>query len=750
MSQGFSITGKKFKKNDVVIYETLSGDKDYHVVVGKSESKPPGLILKKDLILSEENNNSSFAINIGAVNTRVDRLIYFRPQKQQIECELSRLEKINGKIYVIVKDKSTSKEYMIQEDMRNVYLSTKKDATEQTPQPTEPTSNESEQNQQKQTSSQEGTEEEKTTRREKIKNFFGTATSKTGKAIIKAPRRAFKGIINLAKGTGRLLKNIPGKKFTPDPNLSRTNKEIIIFLALVVHLLDFAFLNFALTTQAIGIRILMYFLLAGITMILVGDSEHYLSGFKYLLGIALIIIFAIPLIVFVAEFLGAPQDIMRTISGLILLMPLFILYLVLGSGIDFSLGGKNFIQKVLRLFIPFIGWAWFLIVILFTIFFFALIKVTSEVSTSAINEAGAIGIDGTGINTQEAIRGAIEIITRPLKSAKEFTTNVGDIIRRTGPALNTTFTTIYNNTMGEYYSGRVEQNTEQTGVFIESINTMGTYYEGQPVELFAILKVRSFVDAINLTPTCYAQDLRNESRKIKGKTEPTEILNVYRDDYRGIKCTFPQEEAFTAGRYEVVFEVNFNFETWAYITLTFMDREFVQSLRFERVDLQSRYNIRPLVRTIFTNGPVMIGMNDRMELPLTLTTNANNTLPIGMTIENRELGGRGEIVNVTAFELRLPNEFEIEPHKCILPPSTQYSNKTDEDSIIHGYKVHHFDVTNIPGRYLTVACSVDIFEEGAKSILNDPTGKRDVTIVGSAKYNYKLIRKTTIDVRKFG
>lgn len=521
--------------------------------------------------------------------------------------------------------------------------------------------------------------------------------------------------------------------------IGKFSSEILMFFAFLVIMIDVLFLGASLDGGPVAIRIGLYAgLVVGTAITLnikFGSPREFIENTRTLLIIAAVPSIMIPAAGFIAETLGAAPATIETIGGLIIMAPVYQAYLFFNQRLTYNLAGDTRGQKIiLFLFQPsswlrvYFGW----------LLFSMLALSISYAGTAADEGSTAIGITDTGFDTRELLSGAGKIAATPITSLTEFVTSIV-------PRLNQTYHQIYNETLGEYYTGQVEQNRENTGVFIRDITTMGTYYEGQPVELFANIEIRSFVDEVNMTTSCYAYEPRNPENIIYGETDPKELKNVFRQDYRGVKCKF-NETQLDPVRYTVVFEVDFNFETWAYTTLTLMDRDFLSSLYQANTDIHRRYNINPRIRTIYTNGPVMLGMNDGMEMPLGISTSqtSSNMIPLGITIDDRrQTGMRGEIRQVNSFELRAPPEFIIDESRCMIPGEGTLT--TTQDGEI-GYMVHSFDVSKRPGKYLSISCNAEITQEGARSLLSDPTGKTDVTIAGSTTYDYYLRRQEDIRI----
>jgi len=141
-----------------------------------------------------------------------------------------------------------------------------------------------------------------------------------------------------------------------------------------------------------------------------------------------------------------------------------------------------------------------------------------------------------------------------------------------------------------------------------------------------------------------------------------------------------------------------------------------------------------------------------LELPLAISTQTDqtNSIPLGITIDDRPPTGtaRGELISVNTFQIRVPPQIQISKEKCIMPGGITGTELEKTKDKVTGYDIYSFKVSEeLPGKYLTVSCNAEITATGARTLLNDPTGKRDITIAGSTTYDYKLTRREFIDVR---
>ena len=537
------------------------------------------------------------------------------------------------------------------------------------------------------------------------------------------------------------LKNVKMPKLPKRSQTERKEKRervptkgsgFLLFLAIIVHLIDALRFEFSRSIQVLDVRILLYFLLVMATHLLVNRENGINDTFQRYGKVALIPVLGIPILMELLKLvsdtglINISEDTIRNISFILLFVPIYVLYLVYFAGIDYEgKKGKMFMYKLTN---------WYFGILMFIGLLWLLLFVISAASTGS----GYLGEEENVFSARSALQGGGDIISSAFEGVKNAITKVFRPFRQN-------VTQMYNETLGSYYRGQVEENKEITGVFIRDFRSIGTYYEDNPVELVAQIQLRSFVDEVNLTTRCHAVEQRNQSNIIRGNTSPSEINNVFRNNYISVRCIF---DRLPEGRYEVHFVTDFNFETWVYFTLTVMEREFLISLLSDQVNVHREFDILPRTRSIFTNGPVMLGMNDGMEMPVAISYNQNTMIPVGITIDDRHQAGvaRGNIRSVESFQIRTPKQFDILRENCVIPSAGELTTEQDD---IEGYNVHTFDLTFRPGVYTTVGCTAIITPESARQLLANPTSKQEITIAGSTTYNYTLSRRENIQVRRF-
>jgi len=533
---------------------------------------------------------------------------------------------------------------------------------------------------------------------------------------------------DLQEGYAENKDNSKKGRILTDQNVSRFMGQILILLTLIIHVVDGLVYKFSIQPGIMTTRITMYLVLmifAHYTL-----KHTFPQSAKEFMPWAIISIVVVPLFSALLRLVGVSDAIITQVSAIIVGIPVWLFYFMYVKGLNYKYEGKSLIGWFFFWLTP-IGLAriWF-----FILFISALIFAFNSIAISAENLPGA---ENSGY---DVVGGAEVLINKINEAGKTFTNN----IRNIGTGVNGTVTKLYNDTLGQYYTGQVEQNKEITGVFITEFESKDTQYENQQINIYGLITARSFVDQIKLNTSCIAQNTKNSTDIILGQTDPHEVT-IYQQDQQGVICTFPS--GLPAGDYKINLTAGFNFETWAYATYTFMDRDFVNSIRQGGENVNDKFNIDQKTRTIYTNGPIMLGLNENLLMPISLTTNISETnrIPVGMTIDNKQSASttKGTIKNVNKFQLRIPKLFYLD--KCTKEASTPEIDTNSQD-----YYVYTFTNMNpsLSQSYMSVSCNLGITPSNAAQLLGLTGGKAIVSIIGTAKYDYELSKQITIKVNK--
>ncbi|MDD5087017.1 MAG: transglycosylase SLT domain-containing protein [Candidatus Nanoarchaeia archaeon] len=339
----------------------------------------------------------------------------------------------------------------------------------------------------------------------------------------------------------------------------------------------------------------------------------------------------------------------------------------------------------------------------------------------------------TGLNINQVVAG----------SWSKFKSNAyrfGDNLKQIPKNIISSFNKMMNYATGGLYASDVEKNEkEPIGVYLENVRPSDSkFYEGERVTVWGNIKAKNFEgdmdkDDIDVDISCYAEENKN---KIEGNVTPKH-MNVAGQEEEWIDCVF---ERLNSGRPKVVINALFNFETKSYLKTYYMNKETLRTLNRENVDVLSKYGIshvNPV--TIFTNGPVGIGIGSVDPLPVGIWVdgeNENVPLYFGISLDNR---WEGKIREITELEVQVHDSLELT--NCDHEFNFVETNKD-------GYDVYHMvpskKTENITNFY-TIRCRLNV--EDPNSLLdNNPITTREFRV--SAKYIYELEKSTTVEIIK--
>jgi hypothetical protein len=310
--------------------------------------------------------------------------------------------------------------------------------------------------------------------------------------------------------------------------------------------------------------------------------------------------------------------------------------------------------------------------------------------------------------------------------------------------LNTTF-----NPYAQFYAGQVEENKQEpTGVYITKLDSLYpmTYVGTAPV-IMGRVEAKTFLPhAVQLTPSCR---LERPGHNFYGTPDPDPAKggNELELNYmlvRDVTCTFPIAENMTAGTYSGVLGISFPYETWAYVTETFVSRDLIESYLKQGRDINRELDIDKATAAIYTNGPVGVGVSTT-DQPIDIDLNSRTGRYIqqrfGFTIENRWTQGKVEGGSAAA-DVIIPQPFELRECSPTAPASTEQVN---------GTTVYHFNRgggIQLDPRldYSTVTCQLVLpSKEAAQQVLNFGE-KTPVTFVVIAKYEYTIEKKVPVKI----
>jgi hypothetical protein len=299
------------------------------------------------------------------------------------------------------------------------------------------------------------------------------------------------------------------------------------------------------------------------------------------------------------------------------------------------------------------------------------------------------------------------------------------------------FLKLANATGLEYYYGMNDQSDKgPVGLYLSNVRAIERYfYEDSPVVIWADIRGKSFTQEIHVVPGCYIDKIG------EGIAEPSDIY-ILGEEHDTISCTFND---LPKGSYRAKVGVLFNFETWAYVTYTFVDQEIIRSLSIQGKNVNSQLDIPPLPEAVYSNGPVMLGMGSMVDQPIGVDKQNNIKEPIlGVTLDNNVAWTEGKIKTpVHEFEIQIPNDFEL-----VNCDSWGSEKKRPPYKSVENYDFYKFtpqEFQDDRAEYTSVTCRLHIkspteFLSGAQKVQR--------TFVARASYDYVLEHPLSIIVRE--
>jgi hypothetical protein len=295
--------------------------------------------------------------------------------------------------------------------------------------------------------------------------------------------------------------------------------------------------------------------------------------------------------------------------------------------------------------------------------------------------------------------------------------------------------TIQNRTGINFYMGMIEDNEEEpVGLYIDKVRPAEKYfYEGSPILIWTDIRGKSLVkdSEINVTPSCYIDE------KGYATVDPTRF-SLLGEEHNSFLCTFSD---LPKGNYRVRANAAFTFETWAYVTYTFVDIEMKRSYELQDKNINNELNIPLTPRAVYTNGPVMLGMGTGLDQPIGIDTQYNTREPIlGVTIDDRWTDGQVE--SVSEFVIQVPDDFDLV--KC------DRGTPQAGEGIVSGYTSYTLrkeDLSDPRLGFQSITCRLHIKEPGLRTFLSGAP-KVQKTFVAKVAYLYNLQKSVSINVRE--
>lgn len=291
---------------------------------------------------------------------------------------------------------------------------------------------------------------------------------------------------------------------------------------------------------------------------------------------------------------------------------------------------------------------------------------------------------------------------------------------------------------GAYYRGQVEENKRKPlGVKIVDLRPLDVNVpNGSEVVVYGNVEAVSFLgEQITVIPACLI-DRRGAPSAL---VDPAEMDIVF-GTAGTFQCTFPPMP--NTGTYSVKGSATFPFQTWAYITYTFVDRERATNIARQGQDIKQVLGITQEPIATYTNGPVELGMGGTPQ-PILVAPDDDPILPrgtrIGITLDPGWVSGT--LNHVRRLELKVPSIFALED--CDRQVTSSGPDQFEPEYTSYVFENTALDVVTT---YTSVTCQLVATDaEAARALVSTDTAV--LSFIGVAEYTYTVEARTSVRVR---
>lgn len=298
-----------------------------------------------------------------------------------------------------------------------------------------------------------------------------------------------------------------------------------------------------------------------------------------------------------------------------------------------------------------------------------------------------------------------------------------------------------NESLADFYVGQVDTKAkEKLGVYIEGMKkTDPQFYTDEPVGVYATIVARTLdkEDQIPIKIRCVADKDNEEKKKAADVIGPKPSFTVEDEFEEDIDCTFNPGK-LEKGSHTISLFADFSFKTQAYLKTYFVDADRARAMRRQDIDILEQAGITDKSpKAIFTNGPVMIGIESRNP-PILVDTGSDEPLQksIGMTIRNQ---WAGKVLKIKNLEIILPDGVKLKDNKCGAHEFTKSDNTytmVDAESRLGEIET-----------YKSIRCTILVDKPDFPTVLGEtPVGIRYLKI--NTEYDYSLSKTLGVSVKE--
>ncbi len=511
----------------------------------------------------------------------------------------------------------------------------------------------------------------------------------------------------------------------------KSGGAIIVLLALAIHVLDGIWLGYGRSGSSLFTALAVYVLLAlGISIVVGGINGKLLEFYKVwkypdlrLLWIIVLSYIFIPMIVFKFSDLLISYGVLSSSFGFfgLSMAKSFYLIFLFTPALPIALCHMTDIRWLKKVSDFYIG-AW---VILFLLMFL--------INVSVPTIQGSMGVD----------------YEEPLNRFGNYLwgTFTGKNVRDKFGQVYRAYNQTKRGLLGEeFYRGRVENNNnEPLGVYIDHLRLANSQvYEGDPITLWAYVEGKTFMEElVTVYPSCRIAGSSGMNAEPAKSIDPKEFDIGYQEQ-RIVNCEFEGKEP---GYYTLTFSSAFNFETWSYITYTFMKRDTFRKYAQEGENVAQKIGVDQKPTAVYTSGPVALGLASIKQPALVSSDDSYLNQAFGVTLSNN--WPQGEIYNVERIELLVPNPIKLENCDKSKPMVTEDKRVIDGVEKPTGYRKYIFSKdVQARNRFKSVTCRLTIDSEKDISQILGGESYSQKTFVARAVYQYSLEETKKVSVKK--
>lgn len=225
---------------------------------------------------------------------------------------------------------------------------------------------------------------------------------------------------------------------------------------------------------------------------------------------------------------------------------------------------------------------------------------------------------------------------------------------------------------GDHFSGQVEESKddEELGLHLERLESSGmNLIENQEAVFWVTLRGKSLGETIiNGVVGCNASD-GDEFRRTSERE-----FSFFSYEMNQYECRF---DRLPSGSVNIKFWAEYNFRTLGYQKSYFIDQERLRTLISLNQDPLREAGITDRnPRSIFTQGPINLGIGTSDYLPIPVDDNHQRVFVLGITLETRARW-QGKINRINDLEIQVPKSMYIRVNEC----DHNFKESTNENCI---------------------------------------------------------------------